>query len=134
MAQNVDVQYVSFYTSGSSALKVQPVAPLKPLVLPKQRKVKKLTLVINPLALAAISLALVMTILMSVGFAALTNARAEEAAMATYLNILHTENVTLQTEYAQGIDLQVIEDNALALGLVPAEQAAQVQIQVNTEP
>ena len=29
MAQNVDVQYVSFYATGSSALKVTPVVPLK---------------------------------------------------------------------------------------------------------
>ncbi|MBO5868569.1 MAG: hypothetical protein J6Q54_06660 [Oscillospiraceae bacterium] len=131
MAQNVDVQYVSFYATGSSALKVTPVVPLKTEVLPKQRKVKKLTLFIDPMAVAAISLALVMSILLGVGITELNNVRQEEANMASYLNILQTENVTLQEAYAQGLDLQMIEDNALALGMIPAEEAQQREIRLN---
>lgn len=133
MAQNVDVQYVSFYTAGSSALKVSPAIPLKTLTVPKKKRVKRVMLFLDPLALAAVSLALVMTVLLSVGFAQLTNVWKEEAAMASYVNMLQAENIALQTQYDQGIDLQEIEENALALGLVPAEQITQVHIQLETQ-
>ena len=81
--------------------------------------------------MAAISLALVMSILLGVGITELNNVRQEEANMASYLNILQTENVTLQEAYAQGLDLQMIEDNALALGMIPAEEAQQREIRLN---
>ena len=133
MAQNVDVQYVSFYNAGSSALKVSPVIPLKTLTLPKKKKVKKVILYIDPLALVAVTLALVMTVLLSVGFVQLTNAWNEEAAMASYVDMLQAENAALQAEYDQGIDPQVIEENALALGMIPAEEVSQVHIQIESK-
>ena len=133
MAQNVDVQYVSFYTAGSSALKVSPVIPLKTLTLPKKKQVKRFTLYLDPLALVAVTLALVMSVLLFVGVAQLTNAWEEAAAMASYVNMLQEENAALQTEYDQGIDLQVIEENALALGMVPTEDVTQVHIQIETQ-
>lgn len=133
MAQDINVQYVSFYSAGSSALKVSPVVPLKTLTLPQKKKVKRVVIYMEPLALAAVVLALMMTVLLFVGFSQLTAARSNEEAMAAYVSMLQAENTALKAEYEQGLDLETIEENALALGMIPAEQAQQVHIQLEQQ-
>ena len=44
MARQLDVQYIRFYTDGSAAHKVAPVAPLKTIKLPKIKKHKRIYL------------------------------------------------------------------------------------------
>ena len=71
MAQQLDVRYVNFYCTGSSALKVDTVVPLKTSALPRKTKAKKIILHIDPIALAGIVMAAIMTILLAVGLRSL---------------------------------------------------------------
>lgn len=130
MAQRLDVQYVNCYCAGSSALKVAPAIPLETLELPRKRKVKKTVLYVDPVAYVGIVMAVVMTVLMAVGFAQLSNARREEAAMTAYVESLQQQNQELTAEFEAGYDLEQVEQVALALGMVPADQLEKVTVQM----
>lgn len=133
MSQRLDVRYVNFYSAGSSALKVTPAIPLETLTLPKRKKLRRITLHIDPVALAGIAMAAVMMILMAVGFSELVTAREAEVTMAAYVDTLEKENAALEEAFVTALDLDAVERNALALGMVPAEQAEQVVIQVSAD-
>ena len=130
MARQPDVQYIRFYTDGSAARKVAPVAPLKTMKLPKIRKHKKITLHIDPIAIGGIAMAAVMLILMLVGVAQLASAKKELQTMQSYVQTLQQDNVSLEATYEQGYDLKAVEQTALALGLVPKEEVRHVTIRV----
>ena len=130
MAQQLDVRYVNFYTAGSGALKVAPVIPLESLELPRRakKKAKKLVLYVDPVAVAGIVMATVMTILLVVGFVQLSNARQEEIAMAAYVDSLQQQNQELVAEFEAGYDLNQVEEVAVALGMVPQEQLQKITV------
>lgn len=128
MARQLDVQYVNYYCAGSSALKVAPAISVKPLEIPRKKKVKKLVLRIDPIACTGILLAAVMMILLSVGFVQLSNVRAEAATMESYVDILQQENDALQAEFEAGYNLEEVESVALALGMVPEDQVRHISV------
>lgn len=128
MAQRTDIRYIQFYTDGSAARKIAPVAPLKTIKLPKVKKQKRITVHLDPVAVLSIGMAIVMTVLIAVGMVQLNNARSEMQTMSAYVDTLREENTQLQQSYAEGYDLEQIEQTALALGLVPVEQVQHVRI------
>ena len=130
MAQKLNVQYIRFYTDGSAAHKVAPVAPIETMKLPKVKKQKKIVLRVDPVSVAAIVMAAVMLVLMVVGVTQLRGARQDAEVMEAYANTLRQENVRLSAEYSNGYDLEQIEKTALALGLVPQEQVRHISLQV----
>ena len=134
MAQHPDVQYICFYTDGSAARKVAPVAPLQTIRLPKIKKNKKLVLHIDPVAIAGIIMAAVMLILMTVGAVELQNARNQLETMYNYVETLEQKNATLQTTLSGGYDVVEIERTARALGMVPREQVKHITITLDEEP
>ena len=134
MARHPEVQYVRFYTDGSAARKVATTAPIKTMKLPRVRKFKKITLHIDPVALAGIVMAAVMLVLMAVGTAQLSSTRAQLQTMAAYVDTLQQENVSLKTEFSQGYDLEAIERTALALGFVPKDEVEHISIRVPDVP
>lgn len=129
MAQKLNVQYIRFYTDGSAAHKVAPVAPIETMKLPKVKKQKKIVLRVDPVSVAAIVMAAVMLVLMVVGVTQLRGARQDAEVMEAYANTLRQENVRLSAEYSNGYDLEQIEKTALALGLVPQEQVRHISLQ-----
>lgn len=133
MAQHFDVQYVNFYCTGSSALKMDPVKPMEILELPRKKtvKAKKTVLRVDPLACAGILMAAVMMVMMVVGFAQLRNVQTEAAEMSAYVDTLRQENEALQTQFESGYDLEEVESVALALGMVPVEQVRHVSVPVD---
>lgn len=130
MAQKVDVRYVSFYTGGSAAKKIAPVLPLKTMKLPQSRRLKRITLHVDPVATGGIIMAAVLMILLVVGVTQLQSARREAAQLAAYVDTLQVENSALHTEFEAGYDLETVEKTALALGMVPVEEVERVSIQV----
>ena len=130
MARQLDVQYVRFYTDGSAAKKVAPVAPLKTIKLPKVKKHKRLVIAIDPVAIMGIVMAAVMLVLMTVGVLQLNSSRKELQQMSEYVEVLQQENVSLEQTFSQGYDIEEIQRTALALGLVPKEQVQHVTIHV----
>lgn len=130
MARQPDVQYIRFYTDGSAARKVAPVAPLKTIKLPKVKKHNKITLHIDPVSIGGIVMAAVMLVLMVVGVAQLASTRQELQVMENYVQTLEQENDSLEDTYLQSYDLEAVEQTALALGYVPVEQVKHVTIRV----
>ena len=134
MAQQTVVQYVSFYTEGSAARKVIPLVSLDPVKKPKTKKKKLLKILVDPISLAAIVMSFMMLLLMGVGVVQLNAARENTARMAQYVEQLQNENQVLTDRFENELDLEDVERNALALGMIPAEQADTVILRVPTEP
>ena len=135
MAQHPSVQYIQFYTDGSAAKKVAPVAPLHTAKLPKVKRVKRMVLHIDPVAIGGIAMAIVMFVLMMVGVAQLSSARQNVVEMENRVLALQSEQRDLNVTYEGGYDIDDVEATALALGMVPKEEVKHVVMQVpKTEP
>ena len=130
MARRSDVRYIQYYTNGSAAHKIAPVVPMQTMELPKVRKKKRISVSVDPLALAGIALAALMAVLMVVGIARLQKAQANVLAMESYVEVLREENARLHAEFESGYDLAEVEETALALGMVPAEQTTTVTLRI----
>ncbi len=130
MAQRTDIRYVQYYTDGSAARKVAPVAPLKTIRLPKVKKQKRTVICIDPIAVASIAMAIIMAVLIVVGVVRLNTARQEMQVMSGYVDTLREENAQLQQTFSQGYDIEQIQRTALALGMVPKEQVTHIHVQL----
>ena len=130
MAQQATIQYVKFYTAGTAARKIEVSSPVKPIRKIKVAKQQKIVLRVDPLAMVGTLTALVLLVLIVVGMFQVQTARERNAEMAQYVQTLKTENRMLQTTYDNGYDLKQVEETALALGMVPAEQVQQIPIRM----
>ena len=130
MAPRVDVQYVEYYTAGSAARRVMPVSVFPAGILPKIKKRKVQRIYVDPVAALGIVVAVCMLIMMSVGISRLSLAQQNTAQMAEYVAQLQEENRALQEQYAAECDMEAVDKTALALGMIPCEQAEHISIQV----
>ncbi len=130
MAQRVDIQYVKFYTRGSAAKRVMPAIPLHTGALPRVKKRKRVCVYVDPVATLGIVVAVCMLIMMAVGVSRLQAEQQKTAAIVAYVEQLQQENASLRAQYAQECDLEAIEKTALALGMIPMEEADHISIQV----
>ncbi len=132
MARQIDVQYIRFYTDGSAARQIAPKQPAKPkTAAPKTQKIKRRVVRVDPLAVGGIVLAGVMLVMMLIGCVQLYQVQQESAQMQAYVEYLAQENARLAEEYEAGYDLSEIERSALALGMIPAEQAQTIYLQIS---
>ena len=126
MVQKPDIQYVTqFYSYGSEAkvLELKPEKKKKKFTLPKVVPQHKVNIYVDPVAWAAIAVALVMVVLMAVSVNSYLNACTEYEAMTNYVISLQNTNVEKQQEYVTLYDLEDIQEKALALGMVPMSEA-----------
>lgn len=129
MARNRNDRYVRFYTYGSTAVKVED--PRRTASLPKyQKPQKRKPLPIDPIAFAGSVVAVVLAVLMVVGFiqVAVTNAQVQE--LEVQLTAVQQEAQMLEERYYGSFDLNEIRMAAESMGMIPAEEAVHVQIQV----
>ena len=131
MARQVDIQYIRSYTDGTAARKLDMLLPREPVRKRPVKKAKRIVLHIDPVAILGITMAAIMLVLMSVGCVKLLSAQRDMNSMDAYVQDLRHENVQLQEQYDAGYDLENVRQTALALGMVPVEQVAQVTIHVN---
>lgn len=134
MAQRVDVQYIHFYTQGSAAKRILPAAKPQTGVLPKMKKKKIQRIYLDPFAALGTVVALCMLVMMVVGISQLRSERQKTADMAAYVEQLQQQNTALQEQYDSQCDMEAVEKTALALGMIPREQAAHTSIQVELPP
>ena len=132
MARQFDVQYISAYTDGSAARKLEMPKPRKSAKKNNAGRSKKIVLHIDPVATMAILVAGIMLIALTAGVLKLVDARHELAAMDAYVQTLRQENTALQEAYDAGCDLERVKQTAQALGMIPVEQVKQVAIRVQT--
>lgn len=133
MALQPDIQYVPFYyVDGSAARQVErkPVKKATVTPAPKRRRAKRKVIAVDPVAIGGIVIAVVMLVMMLAGFAKYTVIREQNRLMQDHLTALQLENTKLQQDYESNIDLDYIQDMADAMGMVPAQDAQQVQISV----
>ena len=133
MALQPDIQYVPFcYVDGSAARKIQhePVKKAAVAPAPKRRRAKRKVVAVDPVAIGGIVIAVVMLVMMLSGFVKYTVIQEQNRLLQDHLNALQLENTKLQQDYESNIDLDYIQDMADAMGMVPAQDAQQVQISV----
>ena len=130
MVKQPEVRYINAYVSGSVAYQLERKPVKKNVVLPKQRKKKKVIVRVDPVAILGIFTAVVMLVMLLVGMVRLQNAREETAALGKYVYTLKEENLRLQEKYDASYDLEEIRELALAMGMVPVEQLDTIQIEV----
>lgn len=130
MARKPDIQYIRYYTDGSAAQQVEPQSPRRRSTLPKPRKRKRYTVQVDLLAIGGILVSAVLLIMMIVGAVQLTQAQRQRNQMADYVHQLQLQNQQLEEQYAAGYDLEEVEQAALALGMIPSDQAQHITISV----
>ena len=132
MARHPDVQYIRFQTDGNAARKIEVAAPIKTIRLPRvKQKRKRITLRIDPLALTAIVMTVVMAVLMVVGVQRLEEAKQKTEVMQTHVENLQKERAELSQYFRDHCNLEEVERAALALGMVPKEQVPHITIDVS---
>ena len=130
MAQHVDVQYINYYTQGSAARNILPAEKNQTGALPKMKKKKVQRIYIDPVATLGTVVAVCMLIMMMVGIGQLRVEQQKTADMAAYVEQLQAKNIALQAQYEEECDLEAVEKTALALGMIPSDQASRTSIQV----
>lgn len=131
MARKTEVRYIQYYTDGSAARQLEIRAPRKKKpAMPKVRRQKKRVIYLDPLAVGGIFVSVVMLVLMAVGSVQLYTARQQAAQMERYVAVLTEQNRVLSDTYESGYDLETVEEVALALGMIPVDQAQTITIRV----
>ena len=133
MARHPSVEYIRFRTDGNAARKVEVAAPIKTIRLPRAKKQKRPRPQIDVLSLTAIVMTVVMAVCMLVGLRQLNVAQQETAAMQKKVEALQAENDMLWTYYDENLDMDQIERTAMALGMIPKDQATCITVQVASE-
>ena len=130
MMQRVDVHYVELYKQEHAARRTFP--GVFPYFRPEQvaKKRKTLRICVDPVALFGIVVAVCMLAMMTVGACRLCAEQEKSAVMADYVQRLEIQKGQLEAEYAASCDLEAIEKTALALGMIPAEDASRTTITV----
>ena len=130
MLAKPDIQYVTqFYSYGSEAkvLELKP-AQKKKSALPKVRPTQKICIQVDPVAWAGIFIAVVMVVLMAVSVNSYLDVCADYTVMNNHVIELQNFNVEKQQEYAGMYNPDDIREKALALGMIPMEEAEVVFI------
>ena len=123
MARKAPIQYVSFYSAGSAAQKIELRPATKQVKLPAPRRAKRKVVYVDPVAIAGIFVAVVMLIVMLVGLVQFGMAHSRQMELENYVISLQQRNETLEETYYAGFDPEEIRSIAIARGMIPAEQA-----------
>lgn len=131
MAQKPDIQYVTqFYSYGSEAkvLELKPVREKQKTALPKAAPQQKILIQVDPVAWVGIAVALVMVVLLTVSVQSYLNACAEYELMTEHVITLQNTNLTDTQKYEESYNLDEVREKALALGMIPIEEAEEIII------
>jgi biopolymer transport protein ExbB/TolQ len=110
---------------------LEPELPQKqPSRLPKRRKRKQPVLYYDPVALCSLVVTVVMLVLLVAGVVQLYQAGNEADQLEQHVIQLRQENELLRKEYESGYDLDAIREDALAMGMIPKEQAQTITIEL----
>jgi len=131
MARKPDIEYINkFYVYGSEAkiIEFKTDKRTPKTTLPKPIAEKKLTVLVDPVALFGLVVAVVMLIVMAVGLVDYRSACLEKQAMESYVSQIQDDNIMLKFNYRNSYDLDTVRETALALGMVPASEATTITI------
>lgn len=132
MTRQPQIMYINSYISGSMAYKMEPapVRKRRSVSVSKTRKAKRRVVGIDPVTIGGVLVSMVLLVLMVVGFARVQNVRNEIDVLKHYIASLEVQNQQLEQEYRDGYDLEEIQNIALAMGMVPAQQVEKIPVSV----
>lgn len=133
MVKKPDIQYIDrFYVHGSEArvLELKPKRRIIKTVLPLQAPDKTIKVAIDPVALCGIVVAVALLVLLLVGTVQYVGVCRQYQQMMDYVVSVQNENVELRENYRSQIDLEEIQEKALAMGMVPAAEAERISVLV----
>lgn len=126
MLAKPDIQYVTqFYSYGSEAkvLELKPAQKKRKFTLPMAKPQQKICIQVDPVAWAGILIAVAMVILLAISVNSYLDVCADYTVMNNHVIELQNFNVEKQQEYAGMYDADDIRQKALALGMIPMEEA-----------
>ena len=129
MARRYNDRYVRFYTFGSTAAKLEQErsASLPKYTQPSKRK----PIAFDPVAFVGCTVAVLLAVLMVVGFFQVSQVTAQVHQEQTRIMGLEKEQQMLEERYENGYDLNEVRAAALSMGMIPAEDAAHIRVQVS---
>lgn len=128
MARKYNDRYVRFYTFGSTAAKLEQERGAS---LPKYKKPpKRKPIPFDPVAFAGCTVVVLLAVLMAVGFFQVAHVTDQVHELQTQIVGLELEQQMLEERYQSGYDLNEIRVAAAAMGMVSAEEANRVQVEV----
>lgn len=131
MAKQPEVRYINYYVSGNIACKPEYVRPKKfNTQLPTMPKQKKQLRTVDMNAVCCVILSVVLLLALTVSAVQFLQAKEETAQVQRYVQSLQQENEMLSKTYADSFDEAEIQQIADSLGMIPAEQAAHIAMQV----
>jgi hypothetical protein len=133
MTEKPDIEYISrFFVPGSDAPQVAPKFRDKKAqtILPEALPKKVVTLHMDPVAVCSVVVAVVLLVMMLVSVVQFEKVCQDFQSMEIELSQLRDENVNLKHDYHANLDLAFIEEQAIALGLVPVSEVQSVRVQV----
>ena len=134
MAHNADIQYIQhIYTSGTAARKLTRKkavhkSPLPKLIPTNLEPDQKITISVDPLSVCAIAFAIILVVVMVVSLMQFSVAYRENVALQEYVFELRNTKAQLESVYRSSFELSKVESQAIALGMIPAEEAQILQI------
>lgn len=132
MERKPDIQYIhQFYVYGSEARAIELERPNKKkrFSMPQAVPDKKIRIALDPVAICGIVVAVAMLILMAVGVSQYLDVCHDYEVMSNYVIDLRNDSVTLEQSFRSGYELDDIYEKAIALGMIPAEEAEVVIIE-----
>jgi outer membrane murein-binding lipoprotein Lpp len=88
---------------------------------------------VDPVSLLGTAVAVLLAVLMLVGFAQVAHTSAQVRKLETQVMALELEQEQLQQKYEAGYDLNEVRAAAESMGMIPAEDAIRVRVAVSTE-
>ena len=129
MARKYTERYVRYYTFGSAAAKLEQQQ--KQAELPKYKAPqKRRPIAFDPFAVAGNAVAILLAVLMVVGLIQVAGTTAQVRELETKVAVLELEQQMLQERYESGYDLEEVRIAAQSMGMIAAEEAVHVQVQV----
>lgn len=130
MARKTNERYVRFYTFGSAAAKLEQE---QKAALPKYKAPqKRRPISFDPFAFAGNAVAILLAVLMVVGFLQVAHTAAQVRDLKTQVATLEREKELLTERYESSYDLEEIRIAAQSMGMIEQEDAAHVRVDVPT--
>lgn len=130
MNRKPDIQYIGqFYVYGSEAAAVETEPKKKRKSgLPAARPTEMITVRVDLVAVCGLVVAVAMLMVLAFAVRQYQDACRANETMTDYVIALQNENVALEQEYLSQIDLTEVRDQAVALGMIPRDQAQVIVI------
>ena len=130
MVKKPEIQYIDkFYVYGSEAkvLELKPKRRIK-TILPLSAPDKTIKIPVDPVAIGGIVVAVALLVTLVIGCVQYVQVYRQYRAMMDHVVVQQNMNVELRENYRSQIDLVEIRDKALALGIIPKEDAPVITI------